>query len=187
MYTCPLQVHLTLTDNYCLHCCYWLRPAAFTTRGHVVRALLEAICFQSRDVLEAMMLDTAMHRASSMARGLSGALDDEQQQQECGTGLSNGSSSSPRLAVVAAAAAADLAPQGEEQPAAAAVANGNSRSPQKQQQQGSGFSATLNVLRVDGGASHNDLLMQLQVGALTAGVVYLVITLPTSSMHGATK
>jgi glycerol kinase len=144
-----------------------LRPAAFTTRAHVVRALLEAICFQSRDVLEAMMLDTAMHRASSLARGLSGALADEQEQeqQECSTGLSNGSSGSPRLAVVAAAAAAaDLAPQGEEQPAAAAVANGNSSSPQKQKrQQGSGFSAMLNVLRVDGGASHNDLLMQLQV------------------------
>jgi hypothetical protein len=83
---------------------------------------------------------------------------------------------------VVAAAAADLAPQGEEQPATAAVANGNSSSPQKQtqqRQQGSGFSATLNVLRVDGGASHNDLLMQLQVGALIAGVVYLLVTLPT--------
>jgi glycerol kinase len=146
-----------------------LHSAAFTTRAHVVRALLEAICFQSRDVLEAMMLDTAMHRASSLARGLSGALADEQQQQDCSTGPSNGSSS-PRLVVAAAAAAAaaaDLAPQGEEQHSAA-VANGNSSSPQKQQQQQQqqhvpGFSASLNVLRVDGGASHNDLLMQLQV------------------------
>jgi glycerol kinase len=126
----------------------------------VVRALLEAICFQSREVLEAMMLDTAMHRASSLARGLSAALDDEQQQQqqqEPAAGLSNGNSS----LVVAAAAAADLAPQGEEEPAAA-VANGDSSGKQKQQQ-GAAFSATLNVLRVDGGASHNDLLMQLQV------------------------
>jgi glycerol kinase len=129
----------------------------------VVRALLEAICFQSREVLEAMMLDTAMHRASSLARGLSSELADEQQQQEKGSAAaaSNGNSGA-ELAVVAAAAA-DLAPQGEEG-AASAVANGNSS---KQQQHGSGFSAALNVLRVDGGASHNDLLMQLQVRLTT--------------------
>jgi glycerol kinase len=30
--------------------------AAFTTRGHVVHAMLEAICFQTREVLVAMIL-----------------------------------------------------------------------------------------------------------------------------------
>ncbi|KAF6261584.1 hypothetical protein COO60DRAFT_1268650 [Scenedesmus sp. NREL 46B-D3] len=62
-----------------------LGMTAFTTRGHVVRALLEAICFQSRE-------------------------------------------------------------------------------------QASGLIATLNMLRVDGGASHNDLLMQLQSDILQVPV-----------------
>ena len=49
-----------------LRCAWGLHFAAFTTRGHVVRAMLEAICFQSREVLEAMILDTAgmQHTAS---------------------------------------------------------------------------------------------------------------------------
>lgn len=29
----------------------------FTTKGHIIRATLEAVCFQTRDVLEAMAKD----------------------------------------------------------------------------------------------------------------------------------
>lgn len=110
--------------------------AAFTTRGHVVRALLEAICFQSREVLEAMMLDTHTHRTSSLARGLSGALADE----------------ALDLAAGGQSHTDDLAPQG-------AAPNAGS----KQVEKAAGFTTTLNLLRVDGGATHNNLLMQLQV------------------------
>lgn len=30
---------------------------AFTTKGHIIRAALESICFQTRDILEAMHKD----------------------------------------------------------------------------------------------------------------------------------
>lgn len=33
---------------------------AFTTRNHIIRAALEAICFQTRDILEAIELDLGM-------------------------------------------------------------------------------------------------------------------------------
>lgn len=48
-----------------LYAPYWRKDArgiicgltAFTTKHHIVRAALEAICFQTRDVLEAMRKD----------------------------------------------------------------------------------------------------------------------------------
>lgn len=38
----------------------------YTTKAHIVRAVLEAICFQTRDVLEAMKEDTDMHDLKAM-------------------------------------------------------------------------------------------------------------------------
>ena len=40
----------------CRTCCVLWR-SGFSTRAHVVRAMLEAICFQTREVLEAMRKD----------------------------------------------------------------------------------------------------------------------------------
>ncbi|KAF8063674.1 hypothetical protein HT031_003529 [Scenedesmus sp. PABB004] len=117
-----------------------LGMTAFTTRGHVVRALLEAICFQSREVLQAMLLDTQDHQARTLSRGLSGALADE--------------------AAAAAAEAGGTAPAGDVQGAVAPSGGGG----------GQDFSASLNLLRVDGGATHNDLLMQLQSDILQVPV-----------------
>lgn len=45
---CCLTLLLALTI-FCMQ-----RASGFTTRAHVVRAMLEAICFQTREVLDAM-------------------------------------------------------------------------------------------------------------------------------------
>lgn len=91
-----------------------------TTRAHVVRAMLEAVCFQTREVLEAMRADVAV------GRGLVGG------------GSGAGGSSNGALAEAAGAATA--------------------------------ASAALTVLRVDGGAAQNALLMQLQADLLQVDV-----------------
>jgi glycerol kinase len=78
--------------------------------------MLEAICFQTREVLEAMALDLADERARATSRVEQGANAD---------------------AVPAAA---------------------------------SSGAAMLSALRVDGGATHNDLLMQLQADILQVPV-----------------
>lgn len=51
-----------------LYAPYWRKDArgvicgltAYTTKDHIIRATLEAICFQTRDVLEAMMKDSGI-------------------------------------------------------------------------------------------------------------------------------
>eukprot|EP00878_Enallax_costatus_P010494 GHUV01010957.1.p1 GENE.GHUV01010957.1~~GHUV01010957.1.p1 ORF type:complete len:285 (+),score=84.19 GHUV01010957.1:85-939(+) len=165
-----------------------LGMTAFTTRGHVVRALLEAICFQTREVLEAMMLDTSQEtKARTLSRGLSSALNDDQQQQheQKGPGspvaamLHKSASYADHKASIAAAArdadAAEAAANGSPEqksdhsafPAAAAdgaVAAGvvDHVAEGLEVKVAPGFNMSLNLLRVDGGATHNDTLMQLQ-------------------------
>lgn len=47
---------------------YWRKDArgiicgltAFTTKGHIIRAALESVCFQTRDILEAMTKDCGL-------------------------------------------------------------------------------------------------------------------------------
>lgn len=99
---CPVGAHQPSFTSLAQHLCllnpstfpllFFLRPPpqGFTTREHLARALLEAICFQTREVLDAMRKDAKL--------------------------------------------------------------------------------AGLKVLRVDGGASKNDLLMQIQVGCVGAGM-----------------
>lgn len=135
--------------------------------------MLEAICFQTREVLEAMILDTAgmQHSTScpdldplaleaagvSSGGGLSGGLSRSrlglntqellQQQQQQGGGGSGGG-----VALKARESSGDGG--------GGRVSISSWGSSQQLQQQG----YRLNLLRVDGGASNNNLLMQLQVG-----------------------
>ncbi len=44
----------------CKVCTLLWSCAGFTTRAHIVRAMLEAICFQTREVLDAMRADADM-------------------------------------------------------------------------------------------------------------------------------
>lgn len=41
----------------------------YTTRAHVARAMLEAICYQTREVLDAMEKDIALHGGPAGGRG----------------------------------------------------------------------------------------------------------------------
>jgi len=41
----------------------------FTTKNHIIRAALEAICFQTRDILEAMQIDTGIKLMKMNADG----------------------------------------------------------------------------------------------------------------------
>lgn len=41
----------------------------FTTKNHIIRAALEAICFQTRDILEAMQTDTGVRLMKMNADG----------------------------------------------------------------------------------------------------------------------
>lgn len=41
----------------------------FTTKNHIIRAALEAICFQTRDILEAMQNDTDVRLMKMNADG----------------------------------------------------------------------------------------------------------------------
>eukprot|EP00775_Hariotina_reticulata_P008276 gene8276-8463_t len=119
-----------------------LGMTAFTTRGHVVRAMLEAICFQTREVLEAMILDTQDHKAAGATSPQ--APHSDQPQDELSAGLDTTGSS-------AAANGHAAAEHGASKPGLPA-----------QSDTSGGDAGSLNLLRVDGGASHNDTLMQLQ-------------------------
>ena len=105
-----------------------------TTRAHVVRAMLEAVCFQTREVLEAMRADARDSAKAAAAGGGGGGA-------AAGGGAGGGGGGGEEGAAAAGAAAA------------AAEAAGR-----------------LSVLRVDGGAATNALLMQLQADLLQVDV-----------------
>lgn len=42
----------------------------FTTKGHIIRAALEAVCFQTRDVLDAMYKDCGFPLTKLQADGI---------------------------------------------------------------------------------------------------------------------
>jgi glycerol kinase len=167
--------------------------------------MLEAICFQTREVLEAMILDTAGMQHSASCPDLDPAV-----LEAAGVGgssggggdgggfsrswLSSASNSMTRLAIESSAVASNSMP-----PSTAVLAPSLQQQQQQQQQSSGGggggvslkardtsgdgggrvsisswgssqqllggaSSYSLNLLRVDGGATNNNLLMQLQVG-----------------------
>lgn len=199
--------HQTRLDVYLYVMCVprlllrrWTAFAAFTTRGHVVRAMLEAICFQTREVLEAMILDTAGMQHSASCPDLDPAVL-EAAGGGGGGGLSrsrlgSASNSMSRLAIDSSAVSSSSVP-----PSMTALAPSLQQQQQQHQSGGGGGGGggvalkardtsgdggrvsisswgssqqllggssgySLNLLRVDGGATNNNLLMQLQVGVV---------------------
>jgi glycerol kinase len=130
-----------------------------TTRAHVVRAMLEAVCFQTREVLEAMradVLDAAGTATGAAAAGGGGSGG--------GGGGSGGGGSGGALGIAASRGASSSS-------------FGRLQQQQQQQEAGgegaaaaAGPAARLSVLRVDGGAATNALLMQLQADLLQVAV-----------------
>lgn len=180
-------------------CCLPARIAAFTTRGHVVRAMLEAICFQTREVLEAMILDTAGMQHSASCPDLDPAVLEAAGGSSGGVGgggglsrsrLGSASNSMSRLAFESSALSsssmppsmAALAPSLQQQQHSSGGGGGVALKARdtsgdggrvsisswgsSQQLLGGGSGYSLNLLRVDGGATNNNLLMQLQVGVV---------------------
>jgi glycerol kinase len=113
-----------------------------TTRAHLVRATLEAIAFEVRDVADLM--------AAEAGRGAGPEAD--------GAGAAGPVFAVPPSASAAAACSPSASPSG---PAPAAWPAGS-------------------VLRVDGGASANDLLMQLQADQLQVAVERPVVAETTA-------
>lgn len=52
---CTIREPVFICVDEFIHAC--LTCTGFTTRAHIVRAMLEAICYQTRDVLDAMRAD----------------------------------------------------------------------------------------------------------------------------------
>jgi glycerol kinase len=156
--------------------------------------MLEAICFQTREVLEAMILDTAGMQHSASCPDLDTAALEASKFGGSSFGrpkLGSATNSLSRLAIETSAMSSSMPPsttnlapslQQQQQQQGGGVGlksrdpsdgggGGGDRgrvsisswgSSQQLLQGGLGYS--LNLLRVDGGATNNNLLMQLQVG-----------------------
>jgi glycerol kinase len=129
-----------------------------TTRAHLIRAALEAIAFEVRDVVDVMTVEAAAPAASGVSTGL-------------GTTTGAGAPGAPGAASGSGAAGGE-----------AAVAGGE-RGPHRAGQASASASQALGsaaALRVDGGASANDLLLQLQADQLQRPVERPVIAETTA-------
>jgi hypothetical protein len=177
---------------------------AFTTRGHVVRAMLEAICFQTREVLEAMILDTAGMQHSASCPDLDPvALEvDTAAAAAAAAGGQALAPAGPVAPPLAAAAAVGAAGAGAAAAGAGAARAGTCSGGGGGGGGGGGFACgssagggvrasssscgssaqlatqgyRLNLLRVDGGATNNNLLMQLQVCVLVCVCVVCFVS-----------
>jgi glycerol kinase len=133
-----------------------------TTRAHLIRAALEAIAFEVRDVVDVM---TA---AESIARP-----GEEPSLHAVGGGPSLGRSPGPAAAPGMGPSPGLAGAPGADREPGLAAAPGMGRSP--------GLAgADRPVLRVDGGASANDLLMQLQADQIQRPVERPVVAETTA-------
>ncbi len=133
-----------------------------TTRAHLIRAALEAIAFEVRDVVDVMTVEAA----ASASSGASSSASD-------GLGAAQGADASEAqdAGVGAGGAGGDAGTAGAERgPHPAEQANASTRPAPD------GAAA----LRVDGGASANDLLLQLQADQLQRPVERPVIAETTA-------
>jgi glycerol kinase len=141
-----------------------MRPpvlAAYSSRAHIVRALFEAICWQTREVLDAM-------RADMLAAGAGAAGN-------CHPPLTTSPARATAPAPAGATVAADHTDVSSSSPAAAMPFAADAHADRATSESASMAAVPippavdrrqpvqLTTLRVDGGASANSLLMQLQV------------------------
>ena len=121
------------------------------------------------------MLDTSDEiKARTLSRGLSAALDAEQKEQEQEQKELSAAAAMINKDSVSSSnghAAGGYAPKGDNTAAAAAAAAAAAVGDGEVKEGlelpiAPGFSMSLNLLRVDGGAAHNNTLMQLQVSLI---------------------
>ena len=130
-----------------------------TTRAHLIRAALEAIAFEVRDVIDVMTAESA-RAADGESAALAGAAGRGRPGRPGGRGRRGGRGrpGRPRQAAAGAAGAAGVT-------GAQSAALADAERP---------------VLRVDGGASANDLLMQLQADQIQRPVERPVVAETTA-------